>query len=138
MVMQVCFLKLNAYTLRIAQRGGNVTEEEVTEELKDITEENRRELLKLFLKEERSTIPRACKDLFWNMAKVLYLFYLKDDGFVSNELLSTVRDVLEKPIVLHESSEHLHQLRNEGGDVTAHLVLGDHLVNQSISLWEII
>lgn len=97
--------KLNAFTLRIAQRGDDVTEEEVTEELKDIIEENRRELLKLVLKEEGSTIPRGCKDLFWNMAKVLYLFYLKDDGFTSNELLSTVRDVLEKPIVLHESSE---------------------------------
>ncbi|XP_028773298.1 ent-kaur-16-ene synthase, chloroplastic-like [Neltuma alba] len=97
--------KLNAFTLRIAQRGGDVTEEDLIQEMKDIIEENRRELLRLVLQEEGSTIPRACKNLFWNMAKVLYLFYLKDDGFTSHELLSTVSDVLEKPVVLHEFSK---------------------------------
>ena len=94
--------KLNAFTLRIAQRGGDITEEDVTMEMKDIIEESIRELLRLVLKEEGSTIPRACKDLFWNAAKILYLFYLKDDGFTSHELLSTVSDVLEKPVVIPE------------------------------------
>ncbi|XP_054813764.1 ent-kaurene synthase, chloroplastic isoform X2 [Prosopis cineraria] len=97
--------KLNAFTLLVAQRGGDVAEEDVIQEMKDVIEENRRELLRLVLQEEGSTIPRACKDLFWKMAKVLYLFYLKDDGFTSHELSSTVSDVLEKPVVLHEFSE---------------------------------
>ncbi|KAF7835719.1 ent-kaur-16-ene synthase, chloroplastic isoform X1 [Senna tora] len=96
--------KLNAVTLRIVQGNGRVTAEEATEEIKNIIEEKRRELLKLVLQEKGSIVPRACKEVFWKMVKVLHLVYIKDDGFTSNELLSIVNDVLEKPVVLNEFS----------------------------------
>jgi ent-kaurene synthase len=54
------------------------------------------------LKEKGSLVPRDCKDLFWKMMKVLNLFYMKDDGFTSNEMMySTVNAVLKDPIILN-------------------------------------
>ncbi|KAI4323268.1 hypothetical protein L6164_022888 [Bauhinia variegata] len=95
--------KLNAITLRVLHRNGAVTAEGAIEELKGIVEDKRRELLRLVLQDKGSIVPRACKDLFWKMAKVLFLFYLKDDGFTSHEMFSIVNSVIEEPVVLNES-----------------------------------
>lgn len=118
--------KLNAVTLRVAHSNGRVTKEDALEEMKDILEEKRRELLRMVLQEEGSTIPRACRKVFWKMAKVLHLIYIKDDGFTSNELLSTIKDAFEKPIALDEFSgddaiENLNteNVERESGNVTS-------------------
>lgn len=90
---------MNALTLRIIH-GNGVTAKDAIEEMKDIIEDKRRELLRLVLQEKGSTVPRSCKVVFWKMVKVLHLVYMKDDGFVSNELISVMSDVFEKPVVL--------------------------------------
>uniref|UniRef100_A0A2N9J246 ent-kaurene synthase n=1 Tax=Fagus sylvatica TaxID=28930 RepID=A0A2N9J246_FAGSY len=94
--------KLNAVSLCIIHGGGVFTEEEAIKELKSIIGSKRRELLKLVLQEKGSVVPRACKDFFWKMIKVLHLFYMKDDGFTSNEMINAVNAVIEEPIVLNE------------------------------------
>lgn len=93
---------MNAVSLHIAHGNGVVTAEHAIGEMKGIAEDKRRELLRLILQEKGSIVPRDCKDLFWKMIKVLHLFYMKDDGFTSHEMHSTVNAVLKEPIVLDE------------------------------------
>ncbi|KAF3974818.1 hypothetical protein CMV_001865 [Castanea mollissima] len=94
--------KLNAVSLCMIHGGGDCTKEETIKELKSFIAGKRRELLKLVLQEKGSVVPRACKDLFWKMIKVLHLFYMKDDGFTSHEMFNSVNAVLEEPIVLNK------------------------------------
>ena len=89
---------MNAVSLHIIHGRGAITAVDAIKEMKVVAEDKRRELLRMVLQE--SSIPRACKDLFWKMAKVLNLFYIKDDGFTSHEMSSTVKAVLEEPVVL--------------------------------------
>ncbi|GAU35833.1 hypothetical protein TSUD_56390, partial [Trifolium subterraneum] len=95
--------KLNAVSLHMVHGNGVVTYEGTIDKIKGVIEDKRRELLRLVLKEKGSLVPRDCKDLFWKMMKVLNLFYMKDDGFTSNEMMySTVNAVLKDPIILNE------------------------------------
>lgn len=94
--------KLNALSLHIVHGNGDVTVEEAIVKMKGIIEDKKRELLRLVLQEKGSIVPRDCKELFWKMMKVLNLFYMKDDGFTSHEMHSTVDAVLKEPIVLSE------------------------------------
>lgn len=94
--------KLNAVSLCMIHGGGDCTKEETIKEMKSFIAGKRRELLKLVLQNKGSVVPRACKDLFWKMIKVLHLFYMKDDGFTSHEMFNSVNAVLEEPIVLNE------------------------------------
>lgn len=82
--------------------NGVVTAEDAVNKMKGVIEDKRRELLRLVLQEKGSLVPRDCKDLFWKMMKVLNLFYIKDDGFTSNEMHSTVNAVIKEPIILND------------------------------------
>ncbi|GAU35841.1 hypothetical protein TSUD_56500 [Trifolium subterraneum] len=94
--------KLNAVSLHMVHGNGVVTYEDTVDKIKGVIEDKRRELLRLVLKEKGSLVPRDCKDLFWKMMKVLNLFYMKDDGFTSNEMMySTVNAVIKDPIILN-------------------------------------
>ncbi|KAK1575940.1 hypothetical protein Q3G72_009632 [Acer saccharum] len=92
--------KLNAVSLHMIH--SNITEEEVAAKMKVHIDSKRRELLRLVLQENGSIVPRACKDLFWKMSKVLHLFYIKDDGFTSNEMINAVKEVIHQPISVDE------------------------------------
>ena len=94
--------KLNAVTLRMIHSGGVITDDEAIKELKSNIGSKRRELPKLVLQEKSSVVPRACKDLFWIMTKVLHLFYMNDDRFTLHEMINNVKVVIEEPIVLNE------------------------------------
>ncbi|CAN6689101.1 unnamed protein product [Malus baccata var. baccata] len=93
--------KLNAVSLAMIH-GSGVTEEEAISEMKNVIVSKRRELLRLVLLEKGSVVPRACKDLFWNMSKVLHLFYAKHDGFTAHDMMKTAYAVIEEPILLSE------------------------------------
>lgn len=82
----------------MVHNGGAITEEEAIEKIKALVDSRRRELLRLVLQEKGSQIPRACKDLFWKMSKVLHLFYMEGDGFTNNEMIEAVREVIYKPV----------------------------------------
>ncbi|MED6146898.1 hypothetical protein PIB30_039054 [Stylosanthes scabra] len=101
--------KLNALSLHLIHANGTITVEDATKEMKIMIRDKRIELLRLVLKEEGSVVPRECKELFWKVIKVVYLFYLKDDGFTSLELHSTVTSVINEPIVLSELLRDAHQ-----------------------------
>jgi len=100
---------LNALALHIANGNGVINPEDAAEKMKGIAEETRTELLRLILREKGSVVPRECKDLFWKMSKVLHLFYLKDDGFTSHEMYSSVKAVIKDPVVFEELLEHARQ-----------------------------
>uniref|UniRef100_A0A5B7ATW7 Putative ent-kaurene synthase n=1 Tax=Davidia involucrata TaxID=16924 RepID=A0A5B7ATW7_DAVIN len=92
--------KLNAISLYMIHNRGIVTEKEAIGEMKSSIDNGRRELLRYVLQKKGSVVPRACKDLFWKMSKVLHLFYMKDDGFTSNEMISVVKAIIHEPIAL--------------------------------------
>ncbi|XP_021801200.1 ent-kaur-16-ene synthase, chloroplastic-like [Prunus avium] len=94
--------KLNALSLTMIHANGVVTEEEAINEINSIIKSKRGELLRLVLQETGSIVPRACKDLVWNMSKVLHFFYAKDDGFSAHEMMQSVSAVTEEPIILSE------------------------------------
>ncbi|XP_065854405.1 ent-kaur-16-ene synthase, chloroplastic isoform X2 [Euphorbia lathyris] len=94
--------KLNAVSLHMIYGNGAVAEEEAIEKIKGLIESERRELLRLVLQEKESNIARPCKDLFWKMMKVLNLFYLKDDGFTSNQMMNTANALINQPISFHD------------------------------------
>ena len=93
--------KLNAVSLHIIHGTSAVTED-VNQEMKGLIHDRRRELLRLVLQENGSIVPRACKELFWKMSKVLHLFYMKDDGFTSHEMINVVNAAIHDPICLDE------------------------------------
>ncbi|KAL6206151.1 hypothetical protein ACLB2K_023400 [Fragaria x ananassa] len=93
--------KLNSVTLAMLHGDGSVNEEETFTEMKSIITSKRRELQRLVLQKD-SLVPRACKDLFWNMCKIVHLFYAKHDGFTGHDLMKTVNGVTEEPIILSE------------------------------------
>ncbi|KAK2972060.1 hypothetical protein RJ640_005080 [Escallonia rubra] len=90
--------KLNAVSLHMMHSSGSVTEEEAIGEMKGFIDSQRRELLRLVLQERDSIVPRVCKDLFWKMSKVVHLFYIKDDGFTSDDMIRTVKAIIHEPI----------------------------------------
>ena len=94
--------KLNAVTLAMLHASGSATEEETFNEMKSIITNKRRELQGLVVQEKDSLVPRACKDLFWQMCKIVHLFYAKHDGFTGHDLMKTVNAVIEEPIILSE------------------------------------
>ncbi|XVE53417.1 hypothetical protein DITRI_Ditri03aG0001100 [Diplodiscus trichospermus] len=93
--------KLNAVSLHFID-GTRAFTEDVNEEIKHLIDDRRRELLRLVLQEKDSIVPRACKELFWKMTKIVHLFYMKDDGFTSHELMNAVNAVIHDPIILDE------------------------------------
>ncbi|CAA0818037.1 Ent-kaur-16-ene synthase- chloroplastic [Striga hermonthica] len=94
--------KLNAVPLYMINSGGKISKEAAVMEMKRMIVSRRRELLSLVLEEKCSVIPKSCKALFWHMSTVLHLFYVKDDGFTSQELIKVVNQMIYEPIVLSE------------------------------------
>ncbi|KAL6198769.1 hypothetical protein ACLB2K_028558 [Fragaria x ananassa] len=94
--------KLNAATLAVIHGNGSVSEEEVINETNSIITSKRRELQRLVLQDKDSAVPRACKELFWNMGKALNLFYGKQDGHTSHDMMKYANEVNEIPIILNE------------------------------------
>ncbi|KAK6930388.1 Terpene synthase, metal-binding domain, partial [Dillenia turbinata] len=95
--------KLNAVPLQIIHRGGIITEEDSIKELREIIGKNRKKLLRMILDTKDSSVPRACKDLFWDMSQVLHLFYSNVDGFSSpTEMATVINEVMYMPIDCQE------------------------------------
>ncbi|AAD30231.1 Ent-kaur-16-ene synthase [Arabidopsis thaliana] len=96
--------KLNAVSLHMKHERDNRSKEVIIESMKGLAERKREELHKLVLEEKGSVVPRECKEAFLKMSKVLNLFYRKDDGFTSNDLMSLVKSVIYEPVSLQEES----------------------------------
>ena len=89
---------MNAVSLLMIHSNGVVSEEEAIETIKVLIDDRRKQLLRLVLHEKDRIIPRSCKDLFWKMIKVLHMFYMKDDGFTSDETMSIANELLYESI----------------------------------------
>uniref|UniRef100_A0A0D9W9C2 Terpene synthase metal-binding domain-containing protein n=1 Tax=Leersia perrieri TaxID=77586 RepID=A0A0D9W9C2_9ORYZ len=92
--------KLNSVFLLVLHSGGSVSMEEAVEEIQKPIEKCRRDLLRLVLSKD-STVPRPCKELFWNMSKCCYFFYSRGDGFSSpTAKAGAVKAVIHEPLQL--------------------------------------
>jgi hypothetical protein len=79
--------------------GSSASSVEVAErELRRIVEASRRELLRLVVR-DGGAVPRPCRQLFWNMCKVLHLFYMKEDGYaLPKKMMRAANAVLLQPL----------------------------------------
>ena len=94
--------KLNSLTLRLSP-DGTVSEAAAIAEVKLLIENERRRLLRLVLQKDGSVVPRACKDMFWNLSRILHQFYFNNDGFTSEvEMVDLVKAIIHKPIPLED------------------------------------
>lgn len=92
---------MNAVSLQVVHGGGAVTEEEARENVTNLIESHRRELLRMVLQNKGSIVPKACKDLFWTMSKVSHLFYMSEDGYSSpRKMVSAVNAIINEPIIV--------------------------------------
>ncbi|KAG8635869.1 hypothetical protein MANES_16G068951v8 [Manihot esculenta] len=93
--------KLNGAALPVIHGRGAITEKEAQEEVARIIESHRRALLRMVQQTKGSVVPKACKDMFWKMSKILHLFYMGDDGFSSpRKMVSAVNAIVNEPIYL--------------------------------------
>ncbi|CAN6273135.1 unnamed protein product [Urochloa humidicola] len=79
--------------------GGSAADsmEAAKREVRSAAVASRRKLLRLV--QEGSAVPRPCRELFWNMCKVAYLFYLQGDGFLSlQELMAAATAAVHEPL----------------------------------------
>ncbi|KAH7654576.1 Ent-kaurene synthase protein [Dioscorea alata] len=91
--------KLNSVALRILHSNGSVSEEEAKRETMNLIDSTRCELLRMVLQSKSSVVPRTCKEFFWNMSRILHLFYMRTDGFSSpKEMMSAVNAVIYEPL----------------------------------------
>ncbi|KAK6933936.1 Terpene synthase, metal-binding domain [Dillenia turbinata] len=92
--------KLNAVHLHMIHNDNIITEEDSVKAVKNMIHKNRKKLLGMISQTEGSVVPRACKDLFWDMSQVLHFFY-SVDGFASpKEMISAMNEVIHKPFDL--------------------------------------
>ncbi|KAM0901610.1 hypothetical protein ACQ4PT_019880 [Festuca glaucescens] len=92
--------KLNSVSLLVLHSGGSMSVEGAKKAIEKNIVTSRRDLLRLVLKED-TVVPRACKELFWKMCKILHLFYFQTDGFSSpKEMASAVDAVINEPLKL--------------------------------------
>ncbi|KAK1397769.1 hypothetical protein POM88_007632 [Heracleum sosnowskyi] len=85
--------KLNYVPLHMIH-SGSTSEEDAIGETKRIIKNQRRELQRLVLEEKDSVVPRACKELFWKMSRIVHLFYMTEDGFTLENMFGAVKAVL--------------------------------------------
>ncbi|CAI0379003.1 unnamed protein product [Linum tenue] len=90
---------VNAVSLLLLEGGRTL--DDAVEEVREAIEKERKQLLRLVLLEkEEKGMPKCCKQLFWNMAKVLHLFYMKDDGFTNEDIVNVAKSIVNEPIHL--------------------------------------
>ncbi|KAK6947192.1 Terpene synthase, metal-binding domain [Dillenia turbinata] len=104
--------KMNAVMLRMIHSGCVVTEEESIKAIKDFIESERKELIKMMFQREGSVVPRGCKELFYKMTQIVHLFYKKDDGYNSEELITALKKVIAMPIAFDEQQKELSSETN--------------------------
>lgn len=87
--------KLNSVSLHMIHTD---SEEAAVRDIKRIINEKRRELQRLVLQEKGSVVPRACRDLFWKMSRVMHFTYMKDDDFTLENMFWAVKAIIHEPI----------------------------------------
>lgn len=98
--------KLNGVSLQMTHDPAVKTQEEAISKMRVVIDSSRRELMELVLRTKGSVIPRPCKDLFWNMCRVVHLFYEANDGFTSLEqMVSDVKAVMYVPLAVPDEIE---------------------------------
>ncbi|XP_044968830.1 ent-kaur-16-ene synthase, chloroplastic-like [Hordeum vulgare subsp. vulgare] len=96
--------KLDSVSLRVIHSDGSMSIEAAKESIRRSIASCRKDLLSLVLKED-SVVPRACRELFWNMCKICHLFYSHTDAFTSpSEMVTTVNAIINEPLKLQISN----------------------------------
>ncbi|EHA8588103.1 hypothetical protein COCNU_scaffold004112G000080 [Cocos nucifera] len=103
----------NSVSLRIVHGCGSTSKEEAVREIQSIIDSSREELMRLVLQNEGSVVPRACKEQFWKISRMLHFFYKKNDGFTSpKEMVSAMNAVIYEPLKVEMDTQAIEMLTN--------------------------
>lgn len=87
--------------VQLYQGQGKVTLEEAIKKIKEMIQNNRKELLQLVLQTKGSRIPRIGKDLFWTTNKILHFVYSSEEFSSQKEITKRmINTILYKPLNL--------------------------------------
>ncbi|KAF0909515.1 hypothetical protein E2562_037028 [Oryza meyeriana var. granulata] len=96
---------LQAGVRRAGEEVSPASVDAAKEEIRRMIEASKREMLRLVTREEAAaggcggSVPRLCKDMFWNMCKVVNLTYVKANGYCTlEEMLGAARAVVHEPL----------------------------------------
>ncbi|XP_052137658.1 ent-sandaracopimara-8(14),15-diene synthase, chloroplastic-like [Oryza glaberrima] len=105
--------KVNGVLLRALTDGGDTSSESIEaakKVVKCFAESSMVEMRKLVFS-EGGPIPRPCKNRFWEMCKIVFYFYRKDDAYLTpKEMMSSARAVILDPLQLTHSPSCLGTL----------------------------
>ncbi|KAI3764337.1 hypothetical protein L2E82_14344 [Cichorium intybus] len=90
--------QLNVVPLYMIHGKNGIVEDEVVEEIKMLTQDQTREMMKLVMQTKGSIVPRVCKDAFLNMCNILNHFYATDDGYTGNTNLDLIMKIIYEPV----------------------------------------
>lgn len=89
--------------LLLAVQSGSI--EAAKMEVRGLIDASRIQLLRLVLRNE-SAVPRPCRQVFWNICKVLHQFYMEIDGYASaKEMMHAGKAVVHDPLRLPEKTD---------------------------------
>ncbi|RLN30469.1 ent-kaur-16-ene synthase, chloroplastic-like [Panicum miliaceum] len=88
--------KINSVLLLARHHGGSV--EAAKAEVRRVIAASRRELLRMLVR-EGGEVPWPCRREFWNISKVVHLFYMEVDGYASpKEMMRAANEVVFEPL----------------------------------------
>ncbi|PWZ25715.1 hypothetical protein Zm00014a_036415 [Zea mays] len=99
--------KVNSVLLLLAleEEGGSI--EAVKREVRRAIEASRIQLLRLVLRNE-SEVPWPCRQVFWNICKVVHQFYVHVDGYASaKQMMHAGNAVVHHPLQIPRSPAHI-------------------------------
>uniref|UniRef100_A0A0D9X6J6 Uncharacterized protein n=1 Tax=Leersia perrieri TaxID=77586 RepID=A0A0D9X6J6_9ORYZ len=95
--------KVNSVILRALHHSGDGSFHEeaievAKEEVRKAIQASRRELQRLVVRDD-GVVPRPCREVFWNMSKVVSIFYLEEDAYCTpKEMMSKANAVIFDPL----------------------------------------
>ncbi|KAK3024982.1 hypothetical protein RJ639_043246 [Escallonia herrerae] len=93
--------KLNLCSLLVNQSNGSLAEEDARDEVRNIIESNRREVLRMMLQTHGSLVPKAVKESVWKLSKLCHYYYRRGDEFRTPESgKDDIKKIFYEPINL--------------------------------------
>ncbi|RLN29794.1 ent-kaur-16-ene synthase, chloroplastic-like [Panicum miliaceum] len=102
--------KINSVLLLARRHGGCV--EAAKAEVRSAITTSRMELLRMLVR-DGGEVPWRCRREFWNISKVVHLFYMEVDGYASpKEMMRAANEVVVEPLRIAGKDEDSHPGRD--------------------------
>ncbi|KAK2967945.1 hypothetical protein RJ640_026372 [Escallonia rubra] len=95
--------KVNLCSLLVNQSNGSLTKEDAIVEVRNMIESSRREVLRMMLQTQESSVPKAVKESVWKLSKFCHYLYARGDEFRTPVLgKDDIKKIFYEPINLSQ------------------------------------